>query len=200
MSIERTFLFIHIPKTGGTTIEKFFQSIGLKPYGVPENYWFVRQYMRVPPAHFDIKILDTLFSLDKIYSFAVVRDPLDRSISDFKWARSKSPSAEIFKNMGFEEFISYAWDRYKNDEYFLANHIKPQSLFISEKVTKVFRFEDGLEKAVLSVLSSLGLELKIHLKLPTLNKSAGTAPNVSERAKALVRDMYKSDYENFGYG
>ena len=88
--IEKTFLFIHVPKTGGTAVETFFRGIGLTGYFDPPTYMPVRPYLTVPPAHYDYAVLRRLFNLDELYSFAIVRDPVKRMISQYKWSIEKS--------------------------------------------------------------------------------------------------------------
>ena len=100
------FFFIHIPKCGGTTLEYFFENVGFKSFLAPKDYRDVRGFLKVPPAHFDMTILEKLFRMDSMYSFAAVRCPYRRMLSDFKWAKTKTNNTAYFENMSFDEFCN----------------------------------------------------------------------------------------------
>ena len=90
---EKTVLFIHVPKTGGTAIETYFRAIGFAGYFDPPTYMPVRPYLKVPPTHYDYGVLKRLYNLDALYSFAVVRHPVRRMVSEYRWALEKSTAA-----------------------------------------------------------------------------------------------------------
>ena len=78
-------LSVHIPKTGGTSISQFFKGIGFSEhFGV--EHQVIRPQMKCPPQHYDYDILNGLFDLQSFnYSFAIVRHPIKRMISDEKF-------------------------------------------------------------------------------------------------------------------
>ncbi|MCI5049834.1 MAG: hypothetical protein MRY32_05825, partial [Rickettsiales bacterium] len=58
-------LYMHIPKTGGTSISQFMTGLGFTEYyGATDDV--IKHVSRRPPAHFDYEICDTLFDLEKI--------------------------------------------------------------------------------------------------------------------------------------
>ena len=201
------FLFIHIPKTGGSTLAFFFKQLGFRSFGAPKEYFFVRDYLKCPPSHFDMKIIEQLFKLEAIYSFAITRDPLKRLFSDYKWAQTKSKNIDKFMKMSFEDFVNDSFEKYSLNEYYLANHIKPQHHFISDKVTRVFKLEDGLENAIKTVFNDLQIKLindknkNAEMNLPYLNKSQPYSKDleINDNTIKMIKDFYKEDYTKFGY-
>jgi len=191
--------FIHIPKCAGTTLEKMFASLGFQSFLAPEDYLFARQYLKVPPTHFDIETIEKIFDLNKLYSFSIVRNPYNRILSDYKWAKEKSNRTEYFKAMSFDEFCSNSFEEYKIDQTYLASHIKPQHKFISNNVKKVFKLEDGLETAIQQVFADLGIVISGNILLPRLNATNENPIEISNYTRELIYDFYKEDFEMLGY-
>ena len=208
-----TFFHVHIPKTGGTMLENFFASIGLRSYGAGPEYMFVRPYLKSPPNHYDMKILEQLFIFEKLYSFAIIRDPIKRFYSQYQWARSnKCTGHAYFERMTFEEFVIDSFEKYSSNEYYMANYIKPQHHFISEKVNRIFKVEDGLENAIRTVFNDLQIKVKSKnknndveilddgWKFPYINKSKPYNKDlVNDNVIKLIKEFYKEDYKKFGY-
>ena len=192
--------FVHIPKCAGTTVEFLFEKkLNLETFFAPNDYIKVRKYLKIPPVHFDISLIEQIFTLEKLYSFAIVRNPFDRILSDFNWAKTKSTGAEFFKKLSFEEFCSYCFNQYRLDNNFMANHIMPQHKFISSRINKVFKLEDGLENAIEEVFNDLGLKLSNHLNLPKINASKYKKIEINISTKQKIYDFYEEDFIKFNY-
>ena len=198
-SKDISFLFIHIPKTGGTAIEDYFSSLGLTSYYDPKSYRPIRPYHRIPLAHLDYEMSDKLFNLDVFYSFAIVRNPIQRLISEYRWAIQKSTLPDEVKKYSFSEFIDFAFEEYSKDENFLAGHFKPQRRFVGSKVSKVFKYESGLNTIITDVFRDTGLKISGTISVPIINSSAKLPVKISEPDLALIRKLYADDFSQFGY-
>lgn len=191
--------FIHIPKAGGTTVESFFSAAGFNGFLDPQTYREIKKYMRNAPAHFDYDQLSGLFKLEYMYVFAVIRNPLNRFISHYLWAASKSNLRDKVVSMSISEYAKYAFDRYSENPNFFSSHIKPQVDFVGPKVNDIFKLEDGLELAIKSVLKACGLKADKQIILPTENKSSSNKPKIDSNTEHLIYDFYKKDFEVFNY-
>jgi hypothetical protein len=196
---ETTFLFIHVPKTGGTAIETHLRSIGLTGYFDPPTYMPVRPYLKVPPAHYDYGYLNRLFDLTRLYSFAVVRHPVKRMISEYKWALEVSTLKGPLAQMDFSGFIRRSFEEYRRDENVLSGHFKPQVRFVGEKVTKIFKYEAGLDNVVRHVLRDVGLTFSSEMKIPVVNSTSSRKVVPSDSDIDLIREVYAEDFKAFGY-
>lgn len=194
-----SFLFIHVPKTGGTAIEAFFRSIGLNCYFDPDSYMQIRSVLRVPPTHFDYDFCDKLFRLDRLYSFAIVRHPVQRMVSEYKWAVQKSTLPDQIKKLGFSDFLDHAIEQFRLDDNFLAGHLKPQSRFVGDKISQVFRYEEGLDSIATQVFARVGLQLSKPPNIPTVNTTASMNIEISEQDADMIRSLYAEDFDRFGY-
>lgn len=196
---ERTLLFIHVPKTGGTAVETFLRGIGFTGYFDPPTYMPVRQYLRIPPAHYDYGVSARLFNLDRLYSFAIVRHPVKRMISEYKWALERATDAEKLSQMDFGQYLRLRLEQYKKDENQVSGHFKPQVRFVGEKVTKIFKYEAGLESIIRHVLRDIGLNHEGMPPLPVINNSSGRVVIPTASDLALIGDVYAEDFAAFGY-
>lgn len=196
---ETTFLFIHIPKTGGTAIESYLRNIGINGYFDPPSYMPVRPYLKVPPAHYDYGYLNRLFDLSKLYSFAVVRHPVKRLISEYKWATETTNLPEPLARMDFSAFIRHMFELYRKDENVAAGHYKPQIRFVGEKVSKIFKYEAGLDSIIQRVLQDVGLKMDSRKPIPRLNTSSARQVVPSDSDLELINRVYAEDFAAFGY-
>jgi hypothetical protein len=174
--------FIHIPKCGGTSIEKFLLDNG---YSIslfsPEGSIFINGHT---PQHCTYKELKELNLLtDKI--FTVIRPEIERVVSEYFYVLEWRPEVKKLFN-GFDEFLDLFLDE-KNYLLF-DNHNKECKKFITDengyidKRIKVFNFFDieGIE----NFLGIKGLDEYHHLKTDKKNFS------LSDRQIQRIKDFY----------
>ncbi len=128
-------LYIHIPKTGGTSVEDYLQSIGGQQTlrnSEPGNNLLHGTLSKVSLQHQTLSTLTkyaALLEIDladrQLRVFATVRNPYDRAVSDLFWyrlIRKDSTPDEVFRALK-EEFLRHPEA--------LDNHPLPQHKFIS---------------------------------------------------------------------
>jgi len=182
--------FVHIPKTGGTSIEKWlsgrYPSLFLN--GKIEGIESTLQ-------HLDQGQYSNLLKGWVDYEFTVVRNPYERIISAYRWRYARaSESGEYvppFKLWLFFKFWRSGIDPRIDDNFYLA-----QSDFISER-TKVFRFEDGLDSAMSQVCDDLFIVNDE--KLPHFYKTKKLPVEIDDWCLSNISKKYKIDFDRFGY-
>lgn len=86
------FIFIHIPKTGGSSVNRFFDNINTSKIHLDETQHYTSR---------KIKNLNEI-NWKKYFKFAFVRNPFDRIVSYYEYQ---------FKNkMSFCEFVKFSKD------------------------------------------------------------------------------------------
>lgn len=188
---DKVVLFIHIPKTGGSTVEEILKASGARQ---ALKYHKRLGYSNSTPQHMSWEILKYWIPEDFYdLAFTVVREPLARMVSEYRWrtriSKKQLPPFDIWARANITD--------YHENPYRLDNHIRPQCEFIGPPV-KIFRLEDGLEQPIRTSLELLGLkvdELSIHHK----RKSELTTLEASRDTVNHIRDFYRADYEAFGY-
>ncbi|NDV89965.1 sulfotransferase family 2 domain-containing protein [Alteromonas sp. 345S023] len=195
---QQSVLFLHIPKTGGTTIESW-----LADSGKYEQLLFSQKKLddlKVTPQHFGyetlIKITNGLVRPHE-YKFAIVRNPFDRIVSEFFY-RVKLNNIDLGRKPEelFSSWVIHNLTKYKRNNAIFDNHLRPQSYFVSKGV-EVFRFEDGIQNAINTIGEKLGIEVIGEVKA----KKVSCRKEIlwSEASAKLVLEIYAEDFKKFKY-
>jgi hypothetical protein len=183
-------LYIHIPKTGGTTIQKLI-GYSFRYIGVSDT----RSDLPCSPQHFHKELLDQVgYSVIASNSFAIVREPFERILSEFKYRKKNSSLVRFF--MDFDSFVLFNFLEYKKNKYILDNHIRPQSHFLLSDTT-IFQLERGLVPIVKMLSEVHGAEL-LSESLHT-NKSTKENILICPSTYNRILDFYNEDYKVLGY-
>lgn len=199
--------FVHIPKTGGSSIKSYLMAKGpLALYTREPSEW-----ARTTPQHIHADIYSLLIP-DEFCDvrFAVVRDPLARLISEFRYRakRCLEPSTKhcTLNDDGtvcieshtlrkilvtFDDWVNMTFEEYRSDPYIYDNHIRPQSDFIDRDM-KIFRFEYGLLH-VFDWIDEFSRTRSLQLHLDR-NQNFGPDFNVSHATRSQIRSFYRRDY------
>lgn len=124
---NREFTFIHIPKCGGTTIEKFLTHNGYNmSLFTSTGSIFINGHT---PQHCTYRELDELNLLtDKI--FTIIRPEIDRVVSEYKYLKNKRHDIYCKFN-GFDEFLDYFLN--KNNTLMFDFHNLSNNEFLIDK-------------------------------------------------------------------
>ena len=195
-------IFVHIPKTGGQSIEHvFIADSGLtwetraalllrrktKEEKGPNRlaHLLAREY--VPFGYV------TQDDFAASFKFAVVRNPYDRAISEYRYKIIDKPAA---RDLTFREYVT-SLETGKR-----TRHDVPQSDFVLDKsgmmvVDKVLRFENLAEDFADVSRRIFGRAID----LPYVNKSTGAMPVDAEDAglRRTLHRFYERDFDLFKY-
>jgi len=122
----KSLYFIHIPKTGGSSIYDNLQKAGatieyLNETGDTKD--------DINPQHLAYKRLENeIENFDKLTKFSIFRRPSDRTISEYFW---KTDNTNLDN---FPSWLNETLDRYDNGPHWADNHLLPQINFISKDV------------------------------------------------------------------
>jgi len=200
---DKSFLFIHIPKTGGTTIEKtIMKSNDHKLYYRTSAGMPINKFTICTPQHFQADLLRQIFKI-KAFSgvFTIVRNPYDRIKSEYAMRNKK---LENIKGNVVYEWLSSKVEKFKTtDPYVNDNHIRPQHEFILPN-TKIFKLEDGMESIFKSLKEywNLNFEYDPEFKVMTSHKVSGypsSEVELNADSMNLINEFYKRDFTLFGY-
>lgn len=189
----KSLYFIHIPKNAGTSIINSFPVTKYLGHG---SYKMHR--LHIARSRLNVK------------TFAIVRNPWDRFVSAYEYARMENsfwhndtnpnPLYKIASSCSFDKFVKYIYnmrDKLNRIDDTALYHVYPQYIWMVDhtntiKVDYVIRYEN-LENE----LSNIGL----HTELKDLNKSPHTSYQsyYTDESKELIAKMYAKDIELFGY-
>ena len=208
---DRMLLLIHIPKTGGSTVEEVLHRRGAQQALKSRPR---KEFSVVTPQHMHWDLLLTWVP-PGFYnqSVSIVRNPYARLASEYRWrsdlhkanlnkARAsadqpvdaEAPPAEM---LDFDTWLQHQFKAYPKRPMILDNHIRPQVEFVGPD-TQIFRLEDGLDAAINHCLTQLNMPLR-NLKVHQARKSASQPIPTTAARMAQVAEFYKADFEAFGY-
>ena len=203
ISQKRKFIFIHVAKTGGSSV-----SHALMPYCKPRIFNVLHNYFHLininifKPFPYDGhisagKLADEIGHniFQEYFSFSMVRNPWDWQLSMyfFMLSRSKHPTHETIKKLGsFENYIRWRSGVGMHSQKALLSDNNGKLL-----VDYVGRFEE-LEKHFKIVCDKIGVEAELpHKKF--LRKKKPYQHYYTDETRRLVAEFSTEDIECFGY-
>lgn len=202
-----SFIFIHIPKTGGTSIEHYFIQKGVSKAALQTNgksctiagrdidVSLQHQRYRNIQIYTDVAGID----ISKMRKFAVVRNPYTRCISDLffnKLIKKESTQKEVY------EVLKQYFANYDANVTAYDNHARPQIDFLLNKnnirePTIVIMRTETLNKDMIDFGFT---DFDIHTPV---NSSMISSDEYFKYLNAgsikLINDKYARDFAEFGY-
>ncbi|WP_170295356.1 sulfotransferase family 2 domain-containing protein [Paracoccus aestuariivivens] len=186
-------LLIHIPKTGGTSLENWMKTIAplrMFSMGVPAASKCTPQHYRMQ----DVRALlgEGFFDL----AVAVVRNPYARIESEYRM-RAQLAKESFFKGIAnFTPWLEESLSRQKREPFFLDNHLRPQWEFLGSDI-EVFRLEDGLLAPAARIADVLGVASPEILPRDLVTDPLDIIWDQIDRIR--VREHYARDFETLDY-
>lgn len=192
--IKRNLRFIHITRTGGTSIEQ----IGLDN----EKFWgrYHRGY-----GQFDEIFNRKSPQLKASHSwFTIVRNPYTRVISDYSYLslllNMKNKNVESF-NSFIRTWITNVSQNKENHPIHgkvSGGHFTPQYKYIDSNINiHILKFEN-LESEFNKLMKDYEYPIVLNKKV-NVSKPLFTLKDISEENRALIQQVYKKDFELFKY-
>jgi len=200
-SINLNFLFLHIPKTGGTSVEQYFSN----KFNIPLNkktLWGNTPGYRVSMQHFTYKAIikhKTILEIDtdttKLSCITIVRNPYERLISDlFYLKKIKINDSQnkvydvILKNYLYQKSVNY-----------FDNHTVPQHLFIIDENNKI------IPKLIILRTETLNNDMHklgytdFNLKENANSSNINYYDYLNNNSINLINNIYHNDFILFNY-
>ena len=189
-------LYVHVPKTGGTSIERMFRDHGFRTEYLDDLFDGFNLFRKCSPQHLHGAPLRDLLRPAKLrYIFMTVRHPMARLLSEY---RMQERTAN--RPMRLPQWFDWMMTLYIDDPYVADNHLRPQHDFLIPGCD-VFRHEDGFGPAFLARLAErTGTDFALDA-LGT-HKPADRReidPAEVELIRPRVIQFYRQDYTVFGY-
>lgn len=219
ISHSKKFVFIHIPKTAGTSVAQILHphadtlspnvirtlSHALGRKGRPETTWFEQ--------HDSAKVVHDRWGKDvfsQYYSFSFVRNPYDHAISHynftrkfrFGWARRKT-----IENLDFQDYLEWriaARQHQKMERRTRFVRMPDQSFYLYDDageicVNKVFKVED-LPDAITALCEELDIAAPTAIPHARQQKSkAQRHAYLNAHTISLIERLYERDFVHFSY-
>jgi len=197
-------LFVHIPKCGGSTLEKEMAVRGWRELlSIRGVHTKDLSFLKCSLQHMHGELLNALLNLDEFDEIiSIVRNPYDRFRSEYYWQLHQK-----IVSLPPDEWIIQTLENYHDNPFMYDNHIRPQSEFLVDGINWFRLEEKGINLALELVDQStpktnlittlFNKSNKEHLKKSVKNKFID---NIFEENRELIIDFYREDYALFGYG
>lgn len=211
ISHEHKCIFIHIPKTAGTSISNFYFPTKELNWKKP-NYNLLYGWCPKRKIHLQHATSKQLLELELIkpeiwesyFKFTFVRDPYDRAYSDYYWIMEdrqvEGSFVEYINRTG--EFNKILSDN--SVMTFRGDHLVPQTNFFdfegNYKMDFIGRFEQ-IDKAVFYINKKLGIDkaFNVHVQKGAYKKKRHYSHFYNKENKLLVEQYFQKDIEKLGY-
>jgi hypothetical protein len=210
ISKARKYIFVHIPKTAGTSLTLALEDRAAKDDIIigdtPKAKRRKKRLEELQPSgrlwkHSTLADIDGIVSaseLDEMFCFTLVRNPWDRAVSYYHWLRAQSfshPAVGLSKALRFSEFI-----RHKDTE--AAFRANPASRYMTdargqERCAAYVRME-FLEQDLRVVEAHLGFALTLG-QVNTSNRSENYRGYYDESLAAFLGELCAEDVTRFNY-
>lgn len=212
ISHGRRYIFVHIPKTGGTSLALALEARAMKDdILIGDTPKAKRRRGRLKDVKTtgrrwkhstlqDVSGLITQAQMQEYFVFTLVRNPWDRLVSYYHWLRAQSfehPSVGLAKTLDFSGFLNHP----QTQASVLNNPYGSYVLDVpGQDVCNLFIRLENFRQDILPLESHLGFSL-----------GALSVQNASDRRKDfrsyytdadidLTRDLCSKDINRFGYG
>lgn len=208
------FIYVHIPKCGGTSISSVLErnlrpqdiTLNLSPFDGWDAYIKAfhkkfRLFKHSTAAEIARAVGEKNFAEYEVFTFS--RNPFARSYSAFTFTKSADakhrPESERYqeiKDMSFDEFLE---SRYVQNQEILATQLQAKWIRNSPKPVRAYKLEN-VDKA-LPWLSKrfYGTEMSTPVPRANFSTSSDAWKSMSPKAEAIIREHYAEDFETFGY-
>tara|TARA_R100000005_G_scaffold19604_1_gene8376 strand:- start:278 stop:1039 length:762 start_codon:yes stop_codon:yes gene_type:complete len=157
--------------------------------------------------HWHLELSKYYFDLSKCdYKFAVVRDPVERLISEYKFRKGAyCPISNIntwenydlgrncestFKTEDFGYWLRICYEGWLLNPYIWDNHFRPQHEFVEPRFDIIPFNVDKINSYLRETVGTIS-------GIPWVNKSDNMEVNVTQEDRQLIEEWYNRDYELF---
>jgi len=181
--LQDSFVFIHINKTGGTSIEKALK-LGFEHRTALEK---IEELGRE--------------EWDRRFSFAVVRNPWDKVVSHYSY-RIKTNQTDLGRNpIPFREWVIRAYGEHESFYYDQPRMFMPQLRWIADEERNILvSFVASLENLQMD-WEVICRRIGVKATLPHVKKSVHRPYHelYDDETKAIVAREFAEDLDAFGY-
>ena len=185
--------FVHIPKTGGMSIEDTYRDQNWGRFGdqrvIPGKTSPFCTFWHYHDNH--------VFLMENTDTFCVVREPINRILSNYRYGFPGLSGKDNVKDdvQKMNGFLSNIFKNIDENPYIFDNHYRPQSEF-ADRCTHVLLF-DNIDFEVADLVNKYGIDPR---KLLHSNKTSHkfkyiSREGINEKNMEFIRNYYKADFE-----
>ncbi len=212
LSHRYKFLFVHIAKTGGTSVRGALQGYRWKdPYYLPQfiasklSGWVNHEVAIKLPRHCKAITAQEMLPREfynELFKFAFVRNPWDLQVSSYHHIKRERPHL-MNADEDFETFLRRKLDPERAWQYHIDTSITPQSDYLIDLhgnliVDFIGRYEN-LQNDFDTACDQIGVPRQTLPHKRKANDRARYREYYNDSTRALVAEHFEQDIERLGY-
>jgi hypothetical protein len=204
-------IFVHIPKTGGTSIERIIwpgnddRCAGNLCMGLVDG--FHNKYQTGGLQHLLARQIREEVGrevFDKFFKFSIVRNPWDKAISQYIYMGERGDLRRFIglsETDSFKKYLELIQKRthvqWESQHKFILDESGQEMV---DYIGRFERFNDEVSRILQEIKARNGVEIRID-DIPHLKKSNRShyRDYYDSEAREMVAHIYKKDIEYFGY-
>jgi hypothetical protein len=212
ISHQHRTIFVHIPKTAGTSVEAVLgmhgdkRDIGIVPYfnqALDLEHLYGQQLQHMTALAIKTALRDDMV-FDSYFKFTIVRDPWERLVSALAWTGQKWARGVELTVAEFEQQLRQVHSLIlaaRGAPVSMAAHFHPQYSYVFDgnetlMVDFVARYEN-LHADWQVICDRLGVRTPLPVRMRSHHKHY--REYYTDETRRLVADMYARDVSLFGY-
>ena len=192
-------IFIHIPRCGGTSIEKAITGY---------DYWQIAPLLKHAPANIYKNLFPRYWK--EYFKFSIVRNPYTRFRSLWKYRDAYGLSKDLSGKIKLKKYLSYFHSNNQTIEtqrnliknginiaYISSKKFKQNRVYgnyLNEPLDAIYNFE-----SLPLVFEELGRKLGIDITQTHTEKSLAQPPELSKEVYNVINKICSKDFSTFGY-
>jgi chondroitin 4-sulfotransferase 11 len=214
ISHQHRAIFIHIPKTAGTSIEAALgmhgdkHDIGIVPYFnqvADRAHLYGRDLQHMTAARLKA-VLEDDAAFARYFKFTVVRNPWERLVSTSAWSDQKWAQGRQLEPMELDQLVrrmyaAFTAARSSASTLTLPPHLYPQYLYLIDEAHRlmvdfVARYEN-LAQDWLRICERLQLSVPLPQRMKSHHRPY--REYYSDETRGMIAEIYAGDLQLFGY-
>ena len=179
------YVFIHINKCGGTSIERA---------------------LRIPIINHDtalerLKIIGSR-RFNACWKFTFVRNPFDKVVSHYEYRKLTNQTDMGTCPIDFDRWVELAYGEKNTKYYDQPKMFMPQTKWISDETGEIIVDYIGRFESIESDFGTVCRKLGVTTTLPHVKSTRRKKPYrsyYSRRSRAIIEDHFREDLDKFGY-
>jgi len=207
-------IFVHIPKTAGTSVEAVLgmhgdkSDIGIRPYfnqTRDEQRLYGGELQHLTASCIREKLADDV-AFRSYFKFTIVRNPWERLVSTCAWTDQKWVRGEALEPTSFDRIVRQLYELFRAAQraaapLTLSPHLHPQFQYVCDATLQpmvdfIARYEN-LEQDWRRICERLNVDVALPVRMRSHHRPY--REYYCEETRSMVAEVYAHDVELFGY-